>query len=189
MTRDLTKPAPAIALVETRRLKADRIEHGRAAAALPPLLFERLQHFSAESRAAQPLGQKEQIEEEQAERRAADHAADDIAGHRVLDHDGQRTAVADTGDNIVEIVQPAADRALDLGVDHIRDNDVRLLHVATYAAGRTGLASRSSHRWLAAKTGLHRIVDLGPLVHVGRAVLFSQLDMSGVPLLEIVARG
>src|SRR4051812_29174615 len=145
MTRDLTKPAPGIALVETRRLKADRIEHGRAAAALPPLLFERVQHFSAEPRAAQPLGQKEQIEEEQAERRAADRATDDSAGQRVLDDDGERTTVADAGDNIVELVQPAANRALDLGIDHIRDNDVRLLHAAiSYAAGPTGFAPARS---------------------------------------------
>src|SRR3954466_14487049 len=72
MARDLTKPAPAIALVEHRRLKADRIDPGGPAAPLPSLLFEGSQHISAEPRAAQPLGQKEQIEEEQAERRAAD---------------------------------------------------------------------------------------------------------------------
>src|SRR3954453_14318399 len=67
MARDLTEPAPAIALVKAGRLEADRIEHGRAAAALPPLLFERTQNFGAEARTAQPLRQKEQIEEEQAE--------------------------------------------------------------------------------------------------------------------------
>src|SRR3954469_834253 len=77
MARDLTKPAPAIALVEHRRLKADRVEHGGPAAAPPPLFLECPQNLSAETRTAQRLGQEEQIEEEQAERRAADCAADD----------------------------------------------------------------------------------------------------------------
>src|SRR3954447_14671794 len=141
MARDLTQPAPAIALVKARRLEADRVEHGGPAAALPSLFLERAQDFSAQPGTAQPLGQKEQIEEEQAERRAADCTADDSAGQRVLNDNGERTTVADAGDDVVELVQAAADRTLDLAVDHIRDNDVGLWHASTYAAGPTGLAT------------------------------------------------
>src|ERR1043165_8053362 len=108
---DLAEPAPAVALIEARRLEADRIKHSRPAAALPAFFLEHAQHGGPKARAAHRLRKIEQVEEEEPERRAADRSADRVASRRVLDHDGERLEGTDARHGRVAVVQPPAARA------------------------------------------------------------------------------
>src|SRR5438105_1586787 len=51
IARDLAEDAPAVPLVEPRRLKADGVEHRRAAATSSPLVFRERQDAAAEAAA------------------------------------------------------------------------------------------------------------------------------------------
>src|SRR5947209_5118692 len=119
---------PAIAFIERGRLEADRVEDGRTADATAAFFLKHPQDVGAKTRAAQRLGQEEQVEEEKAQRRAPEGATRNLASRRILDDDGKRTSVANAGDIIVEAIQSPADRPFDRSVNYVRDGDSWLCH-------------------------------------------------------------
>ena len=92
---DAAEFVPTMTFVKARRLKADGKEHRRATAAPHPFFLGQPQHVAAKVVTAQFLRQKDQVEEEKAERGPSQYAAERLSAR--ISHqygEGPRIAVA-----------------------------------------------------------------------------------------------
>src|SRR5260370_13837809 len=89
LARDAAEFAIAVLLVEAGSLEADGVEHGAAAAALTRLGLRELEDSAAEPAAAERGRQEHQIDEQQADRGAAQETPPHFAPLRVREPDRQ----------------------------------------------------------------------------------------------------
>jgi hypothetical protein len=95
MARNGPEDAVPVALVETGRLEAARVEERRRAAAPAPLVLGELEEAAAHATPPELLRQEEQVDEEDAERGAAGDAAERRVRLRVARDDVERPAIRD----------------------------------------------------------------------------------------------
>src|SRR5205085_6425100 len=87
LTLDAGGDLPTLLLIEARRLKVERGQHRAGTAASPSFLLCHGEDPAAKSIAPQILRQKKPIHPQQAERRAAEEAADDFLRVGIADED------------------------------------------------------------------------------------------------------
>src|SRR5215467_11943653 len=106
IARNGPEGAIPVALVETGRLEADRVEDRRRAAAPAPLVLGDLEEAAAYATPPELLRQEEQIDEEDAERGVAGEAAERRVRFRVARDDVERPAIRDPA--LLSVVAPQA---------------------------------------------------------------------------------
>ncbi len=93
VTGDATELLPAVALVKSRRLKADRIEHRGTTTSPHALFLSQRKHAGAEPTAAQNLGQEDEFDEHKAERGAAEQPTEDPPARGIAHQHGKRPRI------------------------------------------------------------------------------------------------
>src|SRR5262249_50601271 len=104
--RNGSQDAVPVAVVETGRLEADRVEERRRAAAPAPFVLGELEEPAAHATPAELLRQEEQVDEEDAERGVAGDAAERRVRLGVARDDVERPAIRDPG--LLPVVVPQA---------------------------------------------------------------------------------
>lgn len=117
--RDPPKLLVAVALIKSRRLKAARLDHDLTAAAPLGFCLQLSEHPAAEVSAAQPLGQKEHVEEQQTEFGPAPQPADDLAARRIGGCYGNRSPIGDAGLGDIVFVESRPGRSLGSGIGRV----------------------------------------------------------------------
>src|SRR3989442_2556012 len=128
IARNGPEDAVPVALVETGRLEADRVEERRRAAAPAPLVLGELEEAAAHATPPELLRQEEQVDEEDAERGVAGDAAERRVRLRVARDDVERPAIRDPALLPVVARQALGDHLLGGRVARVVDGEDGRLH-------------------------------------------------------------
>src|SRR5215467_11985334 len=128
IARNGPEDAVPVALVETGRLEADRVEERRRAAAPAPLVLGELEEAATYATPAELLRQEDQVDEEDAERGVAGDAAERGVRLRSARDDVERSTVRDPA--LLSVVAPQAlgDHVLGGWVARVVDGEDGWLH-------------------------------------------------------------
>jgi hypothetical protein len=132
----------AEAFVETRRLKAERVEPGAEAAALDRLSLGAPHQLAPDSRAALRLRHEQQFDEEPTLRRAAPESAHDVSLLARAEKHRERTEIRPAATLIVETAEPAQDGLARVRISRIGENEFGL-HRRSFPLALNIAASRA----------------------------------------------